>query len=277
MSFVPGMGILKGMALTFRKFFAPKVTIRYPEVAPDIAVKYRGRLQLLYDEHGTLKCETCFQCAQACPIECIDMGGRDTKGRFAVHWGASETYGERREEAALRRSGREVPDPIYARFEPVDVAAVNRILEDHDYDPHRMLSILEAIQARFGHLPVAALKQVSFTTGAWYAMIYGTATYYRNFRFEKAVEQVAVCRCTACLMQGGGRLADGIAAGLRTELGRVTPDGRIRLAWLPTHLAGATAPLLVLDGEPQPEVTPANATAWARTLAGEHPATRTIH
>jgi hypothetical protein len=78
-------------------------------------------------------------------------------------------------------------------------------------------------------------------------------------------------------MQGGGRLADGIAAGLRTELGRVTPDGRIRLAWLPTHVAGAAAPLLALDGEPQPEVTPVNATAWARALAGEHPATRTIH
>ena len=205
MSFVPGMGILKGMALTMRRFFAPKVTIRYPEVPVNIAVKNRGRLQLLYDEHGTLKCETCFQCAQACPIECIDMGGRDTKDRYAVHWGASETYGERREEAALRRSGREVPDPTYTSFEAVDTAAVDRILEDHDYDPHRMLSILEAIQAEFGHLPVAALKQVSFTTGSWYALIYGTATYYSHLRFEKTVQQVSVCRCTACLVQGGGR------------------------------------------------------------------------
>ena len=92
MSFVPGMGILNGMALTLRRFFAPKVTIRYPEVTPDIAVKYRGRMQLLYDEHGALKCETCFQCAQACPIECIYMCGTDTNGRYAVHWGASETY-----------------------------------------------------------------------------------------------------------------------------------------------------------------------------------------
>src|SRR5450759_831571 len=267
MSFVPGMGILKGMALTLRRFFAPKVTIRYPEVTPDIAVKYRGRLQLLYDEHGTLKCETCFQCAQACPIECIDMGGSDTKGQYAIHWGASETYGERREEAALRRAGREVPDPTYTRFEAVDTAAVDRILEDHDYDPHRMLSILEAIQAEFGHLPVAALKQVSFTTGSWYAMIYGTATYYRHFRFEKTVEQVAVCRCTSCLMQGGGRLADALAAGLRTGLGQVTPDGRMRLAWLPTHVEGAPAPLVALDGGPQPGVTPANATAWAQAVA----------
>ena len=100
MTGVPDLGLVRGMALTMRRFFQPPVTIKYPEVDPDIAVKYRGRLQLLYDEHGTLKCETCFQCAQACPIECIDMGGTDTKGRYAVHWGAAETYGERRTESA---------------------------------------------------------------------------------------------------------------------------------------------------------------------------------
>ena len=105
MSLVPGLGIAKGMALTLRRFFEPKVTVMYPEDRRDPPHKFRGRLQLLYDEWGTLKCETCFQCAQACPIECIDMGGTDTKGRFHVHWGAPETYGERRDESALRRSG----------------------------------------------------------------------------------------------------------------------------------------------------------------------------
>ena len=277
MSRVPGVGILKGMGLTFRRFFQPAVTIRYPEVPADIAVRNRGRLQLLYDEHGTLKCETCFQCAQACPIECIDMGGTDTKGRYAIHWGLAETYGERREESALRRAGREVPQPVYTRFEAVDLAAVERILGENDHDPHRILTILDAVQAEYGHLPVAALKQISHDTGAWYALIYGTASSYRHLSFEKAVEEVAVCRCTACLMQGGGRLADGLAAGLRTQLGRVTPDGRIRFGWLGTHLAGAAAPLVTVDGEPQTEVTVANATAWAQALAGEHPATRSVH
>ena len=97
--------------------------------------KFRGRLQLLYDEWGTLKCETCFQCAQACPIECIDMGGMDTRGRYHVHWGAPETYGERREESALRRSGRPVPDPAYRPSTRSTCAAVDAILEDHDHDP----------------------------------------------------------------------------------------------------------------------------------------------
>ncbi len=184
MSFVPGLGIVKGMALTLRRFFEPKVTVKYPEVRLDVPHKFRGRLQLLYDEYGTLKCETCFQCAQACPIECIDMGGMDTRGRFHVHWGAPETYGERREESALRRSGRPVPDPAYQPFEPVDLTVVDAVLEAFDHDPARMLEILETTQAAYGYLPVAALKRISHRTGAWYAMIYGTASYYAHLRFE---------------------------------------------------------------------------------------------
>jgi ferredoxin len=186
MSLIPGLGIVRGMALTFRKMFEPKATIRYPEQPADVAPKFRGRLQLLYDEYGTLKCETCFQCAQACPIECIDMGGIDTKGRFHVHWGPPEQYGERREESALRRSGRTVPDPAYTHFEGIDITALDDILARFDYDPKRMLPILEATQEAYGYLPVAALKHISRVTGAWYAMLYGTATYYRHLRFEPA-------------------------------------------------------------------------------------------
>jgi ferredoxin len=178
------MGIVRGMGLTLRRFFAPKATIKYPEVKADVAPKFRGRLQLLYDEYGTLKCETCFQCAQACPIECIDMGGVDTKGRFHVHWGPPETYGERREESAIRRSGRPVPDAAFTRFDPVDTAALDEILELHDYDPKHLLPILEETQALYGYLPVGALKHISRVTGAWYAYIYGTASYYRHLRFE---------------------------------------------------------------------------------------------
>jgi len=184
MSFIPGIGLVRGMSLTLRRFFQPKATIQWPEQKADVAPKFRGRLQLLYDEYGSLKCETCFQCAQACPIECIDMGGMDTKGRFHVHWGPSETYSERREESALRRSGRPVADPAFASFEALDVVAVDEILEAHDYDPGDLLAILEETQAAYGYLPVAALKHISRITGAWYATIYGAATSYRHLRFE---------------------------------------------------------------------------------------------
>ena len=218
MTLLPGLGIAKGMALTLRRFFEPKATIMYPEVRLDVPHKFRGRLQLLYDEWGTLKCETCFQCAQACPIECIDMGGIDTRGRYHVHWGAPETYGERREESALRRSGRPVPDPAFRPYEPLDMAEVDRILDDYDMDPAQLLPILEATQEAYGYLPVAALKRISHKTGTWYAMIYGTASYYAHLRFEPptATDQVAAVErhrpaessyvaALRAALEGGGR------------------------------------------------------------------------
>ena len=69
-------------------------------------------------------------------------------------------------------------------FAAVDIAKVDAVLEDFDHDPARMLDILEATQAAYGYLPVAALKRISHQTGAWYAMIYGTASYYAHLRFE---------------------------------------------------------------------------------------------
>jgi ferredoxin len=228
MSTVPGSGIVRGMALTFRRFFEPKATVRYPEVRPEIAPKNRGRLQLLYDEYGHLKCETCFQCAQACPIECIDMGGVDTRLRYNVHWGPAETYGERREEAALRRSGRPVPDASFARFDEVDLEPVRAILAAHDHDPAHMLAILAETQDAYGYLPVAALKHISFATGAWYAMVYGTASYYRQFRFappaataqtlalaERRPPEAGFLTALDAALGTGPRPASGDAAGSR--------------------------------------------------------------
>jgi ferredoxin len=222
----PGLGIVKGMALTLRKFFEPKATIKYPEVRLDVPHKFRGRLQLLYDEYGTLKCETCFQCAQACPIECIDMGGMDTKGRYHIHWGAPETYGERRDESALRRSGRPVPDQAYEHFDPIDPRPVDEILERFDHDPKRMLEILEATQAAYGHLPVGALKLISQRTGAWYAMIYGTATYYRHLRFEPPVAE-PLAAATADARQGReSNYLAGLDASLAGAAGRAAATGK---------------------------------------------------
>jgi hypothetical protein len=118
------------------------------------------------------------------------MGGVDTRGRYHVHWGPPETYGERRDESALRRSGRTVPDRNYEHFGEIDLAAVDAILDEHDFDPKKLLPILEGVQEAYGYLPVAAVKHISFRTGAWYAFIYGTATYYRHLRFVPPADQI---------------------------------------------------------------------------------------
>ena len=193
MSVIPGMGLVRGMGLTLRRFFQPKATIMWPEQHADVAPKFRGRLQLLYDEYGTLKCETCFQCAQACPIECIDMGGVDTKGRFHVHWGAPETYGERREESALRRSGRPVADPAFTPLRGHRPRA--RWTRSSRRTTTTRSRCSRSSRRRRPSTATCRSPRSSTSrrvTGAWYAMIYGTATYYRHLRFEPpAVEAPA--------------------------------------------------------------------------------------
>ena len=143
------------------------------------------------------------------------MGGVDTKGRYAVHWGASETYGERREESALRRAGRTVPDVAYEHWTPIDLGPVDAILHDADHDPGRLLEILGATQAAYGYLPVAALKRISFGTGAWYAMVYGTASYYDHLRLQPD----STAAQTAVAPSGRGRVEADYLSGLDQAIG----------------------------------------------------------
>jgi len=264
---VPGLGIAAGMLFGLRRFFQRKVTAQYPEVVQEISPHHRGRLILLYDEFGNLKCETCFQCAQACPIEIIDMGGVDTKNRYHVHWGPPEQYAERREESALRRSGRPVPDRAFAAWQPIDLGPLETILVEEDYDPRRLLPILERTQAEYGHLPVAALQHISHATGAWYSEIYGIATSYPHLVFEPGrVAEIGLCRCPTCLLLGAGRVRDALAQALATDVGGVSPDGAVRLVGVECGGASMDGPLVTLDGEPQPGITPAKAAELASRL-----------
>jgi hypothetical protein len=128
------------------------------------------------------------------------------------------TRGERREESALRRSGRTVPDRAYERFEPIDLAAVDDVLEQNDFDPKRLLQMLDGVQAAYGYLPVAALKRISFRTGAWYAFIYGTASYYGHLRFEPPTDATQAAAVSANRVGDAGYLAD-LDAALRPQNG----------------------------------------------------------
>ena len=161
-----------------------------------------------------------------------------------------------------------MPDRAYVHFEPIDLVAVEEILEARDYDPGNMLPILEEVQAAYGYLPIAAIKHIGHVTGAPYALVYGTATYYSHLSFERRTRTVAVCRCTSCLLAGSGRIANVIGDAIGTKLGG-GPAGGVALKQLPAHIPGAASPLVLLDGKPQDDVTERSAAAWSRSLAGK--------
>ena len=101
------------------------------------------------------------------------------------------------------------------------------LLHDADHDPKRLLEILDATQAAYGYLPVAALKRISFGTGAWYAMVYGTATYYDHLRFEPPAAPTAAV--APAPTTGRERIEADYLSGLDGAVGRAPKAARRRV------------------------------------------------
>ena len=59
-----------GMKVTMKEYFTPKSTEQYPEnrkTTLHVAKRQRGRLVMLRDENGAVKCTACTLCEKTCP------------------------------------------------------------------------------------------------------------------------------------------------------------------------------------------------------------------
>lgn len=65
------LSIAKGLSITFRHGFKPKVTVQYPEQKRPVYKRYRGRHKLHRYEDGLERCIGCSLCAAACPARAI--------------------------------------------------------------------------------------------------------------------------------------------------------------------------------------------------------------
>lgn len=65
------LSIGKGLSITLRHMFRPKVTIQYPEQRRPVSRRYRGRHKLHRYENGLERCIGCSLCAAACPARAI--------------------------------------------------------------------------------------------------------------------------------------------------------------------------------------------------------------
>mgnify|MGYP001556450359 CR=1 FL=1 len=79
--FQGGYSLLSGMAVTFRAFMQPTVTVHYPRQKIEVTPNIRGRLSLVVNsETGTHQCISCGRCARECPTACISLKGVKEEG-----------------------------------------------------------------------------------------------------------------------------------------------------------------------------------------------------
>ena len=65
--------LFKGMALTGRKAFAPRVTIQFPEEKTPTSNRFRGLLALRRYPNGEERCIACKLCEAVCPALAITI------------------------------------------------------------------------------------------------------------------------------------------------------------------------------------------------------------
>jgi NADH:ubiquinone oxidoreductase subunit E len=245
---IPGSGIFTGMRVTLVNLFRPKVTRQYPEERPNIPDRWRGRLDLIYDPFGEHKCEVCFQCAQVCPVEAIDMSGFDSEGN-RIRYGLPEIYDERKDPNAYRRAGLSArPMRNAARWqEAVDDAWVDSVVDGYGGRPESLVAIFGAVQAKYGYLPEPALRRISDRMTIHWAQVFGAAG-LGGFRLLPAEGHlVTVCSCASCRFAGGDKVLAALEEELGIRAGEVTEDGAFTLETDANVGAGAIAPAVRID------------------------------
>lgn len=67
------MDFLKGLFLTLRYLFKPKVTINYPHEKNSISPRFKGEHALRRYENGEERCIACKLCEAICPAQAITI------------------------------------------------------------------------------------------------------------------------------------------------------------------------------------------------------------
>lgn len=71
--------LLKGLKVTLKNFFKPKITVQYPEVKTPISNRFRGKLALMKYENGEERCIACKLCSAVCPANAISMDSEESE------------------------------------------------------------------------------------------------------------------------------------------------------------------------------------------------------
>lgn len=132
-----------------------------------------------------------------------------------------------------------------------DQDEASRIVAPFAGIPGGLLPALHALQARFGHVPRAALKILARAFNITEAETYGVASFYHDFKLDRpnGKRTIKLCRAEACQAVGAGALARHVKAKLGVDWGGTTKDGEWTLE--PVFCLGlcACGPSAMIDGE----------------------------
>ncbi|MDP1854365.1 MAG: NADH-quinone oxidoreductase subunit I [Candidatus Omnitrophota bacterium] len=71
---IGALSLIKGLVVTFKNIFCPKITLQYPSERQSMAERFRGLVDLRVN-----KCIVCSQCVRICPTACLSLSAKLTE------------------------------------------------------------------------------------------------------------------------------------------------------------------------------------------------------
>jgi NADH-quinone oxidoreductase subunit E len=110
------------------------------------------------------------------------------------------------------------------------------------------IPVLQKVQEELGYLPEEAISEIAKFLGLTKNEVYGVASFYAQFRFERQGEHIIkMCQGTACHVRGGRRILDVVQHELGIQPGETREDYKFSLEIVTCFGACALAPVMVVD------------------------------
>ena len=110
------------------------------------------------------------------------------------------------------------------------------------------IPVLQKVQEELGYLSEEAISEIADFLGLTKNEVYGIASFYAQFRFERQGEHVIrSCQGTACYVRGGRRILETVERELGIQPGETTEDYKFSLERVACFGSCALAPVMVVD------------------------------
>src|SRR3972149_5396995 len=122
----------------------------------------------------------------------------------------------------------------------------NEIRKEFKGRAEELIPMLQSVQRLVGFLPEPALLEIARLTGLSAAKVFGTATFYSQFRLQPGGKYIIrVCRGTACHVKGSDRILDNLQDYLQVLPRQTTRDGLFTIETVACFGSCALAPIMV--------------------------------
>ena len=120
-----------------------------------------------------------------------------------------------------------------------------------------LIPVLQDVQDAFGFLSEDSLLGIAEFTGVPSSQVYGTASFYSQFRFSpRGRKEVMMCRGTACYVRGAPRILEEVENVLGIKESETTPDLEYTLETVACIGCCSLAPCMMIEGEVTATLTP---------------------